>query len=534
MRNYVRYMIDLEEPVKLGTLGNQNSSGCLSYIAGSSLRGALIGKYIRTYCGHIHEHISKNPELSSVLLKDTCFYNAYIAAGDKAQMPVPMVYYADKHAIRRSRRRAGETGVDELEVHSCAGLDDKPSEGEQRIGSGSYCSLREDTVATVTVEKEANLHIAIGGNKDERRMFRYEAIAAGQIFVGLIRCADEKAAEQYRALIDNEIFYIGGSRGSGYGRCHMKDARLMTAQEALGEYRGARMNESGRLLVYALSDLVLLDENGSPTGSISLSLLERKLGLRNVVLKQAFVATDTTVGFNHTWRARQVQQTSVKAGSVFVFACDGLPQEEKMQAMEEQGIGLRRTEGYGQILLNLPLGQTRAIGKIADRIMDSRTALRPEEEETLQNIFGHIYEARNDAALERAAYRIANASRDVLKDFSMAQIGRLYGLLYDQIVIGQRPEGVQKQTIKDFAETGIRGRTKDAYTLASLNLGDCGRRTMRDMLLELVNDAVSVQSWDSRFVPEGGEACKQSVYQLKGKLLQQILYNLMRMEGGKE
>ncbi len=93
---------------------------------------------------------------------------------------------------------------------------------------------------------------------------------------------------------------------------------------------------------------------------------------------------------------------------------------------------------------------------------------------------------------------------------------------------------MQKQTIKDFAETGIRGRTKDAYTLASLNLGDCGRRTMRDMLLELVNDAVTVQSWDSRFVPEGGEACKQSVYQLKGKLLQQILYNLMRMEGGKE
>ena len=49
MYNYVKFFIYLEEPLKMGKQGNQDNAESLSYIAGSTLRGAVIGKAVNTW-----------------------------------------------------------------------------------------------------------------------------------------------------------------------------------------------------------------------------------------------------------------------------------------------------------------------------------------------------------------------------------------------------------------------------------------------------------------------------------------------------
>lgn len=106
MYNYVKYQIYLEEPLKMGKQGNQDNEESLSYIAGSTLRGAVIGKAINTWFENYVGDLSEDPLYSDILFKKTKFYDAYLAHEGKSLIPVPGVYYADKHDVRRAEHES--------------------------------------------------------------------------------------------------------------------------------------------------------------------------------------------------------------------------------------------------------------------------------------------------------------------------------------------------------------------------------------------------------------------------------------------
>ena len=219
MDNYVRYILHLDEPVKMGRQGDQSSTESLSYIAGSTLRGAIIAGFIDHYYADTEEDLSRNKDSRSKLFSDTYFSDAFPCAAGIGLMPVPSIYYANKHKLREAKAAYEENCNKELAVHCC--LYDIPAEGEVRVGTDQYCSFDEDVIRTFSVAKEANLHIRIQDENSESAMFRYEAIAEGQLFIGLIRCADEETADQYYRVMKDRVMYLGGSRGSGYGRCRL-------------------------------------------------------------------------------------------------------------------------------------------------------------------------------------------------------------------------------------------------------------------------------------------------------------------------
>ena len=49
MKNYVRYKLLLEEPVKMGKQGDQSNTETLTYIVGSSVRGAFLSLHTDQY-----------------------------------------------------------------------------------------------------------------------------------------------------------------------------------------------------------------------------------------------------------------------------------------------------------------------------------------------------------------------------------------------------------------------------------------------------------------------------------------------------
>ena len=67
-------------------------------------------------------------------------------------------------------------------------------------------------------------------------VYRYEALAAGQIFEALILCENETDVEKLLDILEGDL-YLGGSRKAGYGRAKINDAELIGKnwREAGGE-----------------------------------------------------------------------------------------------------------------------------------------------------------------------------------------------------------------------------------------------------------------------------------------------------------
>ncbi len=542
MKYYVRYEIKLEEPVKMGKQGSQSNTQSLSYLTGSSLRGAILGKFISVWCKGFQGDLSREPEYRDTLFKNTYFFDAYPKFEKTSMIPVPELFYADKHELRRAMREEEKSGKNVFAIHGYGALHEKPAEGENSVDVGRYCLFSEKKMRTKAVKKTANLHIALDDGINGAQMFEYEAIAAGQVFEGILCCGTLEDAKKYRDILQNEVFYLGGSKGSGYGRCRIGNARLAEWEEIRQEFPAGRTGQEGTLVVYALSNLILTDEWGSPTGKIREGFWEEKLGISGVKLEKSFVSTILTSGFNHTWRAGQVQQTAVRAGSVFIYSYTGSLDLQNAAQLEEEGVGLRRTEGFGRILFNLTLEQ-----EICEHIKEGaqaqdERALKPEEGAVLAELSGRIREKRRERSLEKDAYKIAADSGQFIPKFSLTQISRLYAFLHDIQVMKKdelsREEA--KRKIEKFLEEDLKGKTKQSYEEAVLKLHDRKRLCMRDVLKELTDDRISVSDW--RGIPEEKEtplfgevlAGFRDPFMEKGELLRDILYNMMRREGGRK
>lgn len=545
MYNYVKFFIYLEEPLKMGKQGNQDNAESLSYIAGSTLRGAIIGKAVNTWSENYMGDLSKEPLYADILFKKTKFYDAYLAHEGRPLIPVPGVYYADKHDVRRAEHEAEKTGISQMAVHSCGILGENPAQGEQRIDIGKFCALKQNVLDIKTVKKEANLHIALAQGEEKSKMFHYEAIAKGQTFVGVIQCCSEKDALKYKSLLENAVLYLGGSKGSGYGRCTITKTECISWESMRQEFAGfnEQQNTNNALVIYALSNLILTDEWGKPTGRLSEKFLEERLGIHGVQLKQAYLSTFRTSGFNHTWKARQIQQTAVSAGSVYLYTYEGTLDEEKVSKLEEDGIGVRKTEGFGRILINLPLGQNLKVQLEDEEEKLNLSPLSEEEKSTLEIISDQIIGKREKSEIESAAYDIAQKNAGISAMFSITQISRLYSFLYEQQVMGKESIATQKEKIEFFLREEIKSFTKEAYQNVAFILGKdeknrSNRANMETILTQMLDDTVAPETWHTKLCVrkeelfEGICSKERSPYEIKGEFLRAVLYNLMRMEGG--
>ena len=66
------------------------------------------------------------------------------------------------------------------------------------------------------------------------------------------------------------------------------------------------------------------------------------------------VAAGTSVSeygaFNRTWGSREPAAAMYDRGRLFRFTCSTAPKLERLKAIEREGLGIRRAEGFGQVL----------------------------------------------------------------------------------------------------------------------------------------------------------------------------------------
>ncbi|WP_353949158.1 RAMP superfamily CRISPR-associated protein [Sporolactobacillus sp. Y61] len=337
MTDYYLYSIDTLQPVKMGGTGSQSDNeNALDYIAGSTLRGAFIGKYLQYHLGlQLHEN---SLERHRWLAGGIRFLNGYLNIDGRRGLPFPACFYSDKDELRRY----SETGEIKDLVNS---MEEEPGDARKRLSPKGFVLFdRQGGLVWAETEKSSKIHINLTGEKTQ--IYRYETIAVDQQFVSAVAVdQNDESLDAFFKSFDGKIMHLGGSKSSGYGKCRM---HLLSVSSQNPEVIQKNTDVHESFFVYCLSDVILRDPLGRYTTQIA-DYLSHRLG-DTVTCTGVSVQTASISGFNNRWGSRTPHVQGIQKGSVYRFHCSGTLDQSVISRIQNQGIGERTSDGYGRVL----------------------------------------------------------------------------------------------------------------------------------------------------------------------------------------
>lgn len=346
--------LETQQPVLATSFqGDPNSDVSYSYIPGSMIRGAIIGRYMRQH--HLSELDLTNDEVKRLFFdaKSTRYLNAYILSQkNQRTLPIPLSWFKDKDA----------EFTDNLPITVYDFSVEKGEDPETPKAVGEYFWAKEGGIAKLYKEKRRiNIHNFRDRKKgrstdNQGELFRYEALDAGQTFQSIILCEDDDV-ETIQNLLAEPNIWFGGSQSAGYGHTKIIPTQpSSTNWSEIGIPAEDRENDE-ILSITLLSDTLLRNEWGQPVAdpmlikqaveeALNITLTQPKLG-------DIFAGTTLIGGFNRKWGLPLPQVPALAAGSVIVFESEDIEiHSEQIQRLEAGGIGERREDGFGRIAVN--------------------------------------------------------------------------------------------------------------------------------------------------------------------------------------
>ncbi len=462
-----RYRIMLLEPVLVTALeGDPNSSVSYKYIPGSVIRGALIGRFQRQN-GISNESVRTEGTTVRDLFFNgvTRFLNAYIVKDEMRALPTPQSW-------RRTR------DLDDLELYDALDPLRPGAKGVKKpffVNTPNGIELIDpiQQISVHTFRRDRSLGRP-GRGENMGTVYQYEALAAGQVFEGLVLC--EKNYETDLVDLLNGEYFIGGARSAGYGRVNV--TLLEDRSPEISHQKGAQ----GQLSLTLLSDTILRDDNGQFTTNpialektlIALLQLEAgKLTLENCILKMGMVG-----GFNQKWGLPLPQVPVIQAGSVFRFRIFDTRTAAELDEAAQQGIGERHVEGFGRVAFYHAGGSVAPEREDAELLINDTFDLDDESGAIATFMLGRMSRQRLQANL----VAIAQGTPVSAHGLSRAQIGRMRTAIRD--ALGE-PQGA-RQKIIDYM-VSVEKRQKARKQFESARFG--GKR-----LFNWLIDTLAIQS----------------------------------------
>ncbi|MGN1318573.1 MAG: hypothetical protein ACI4VF_06110 [Lachnospirales bacterium] len=321
--NIIEYRFENIQPVRIRNCntGADNQIETLKYITGSAMRGFIVGNIANLEPQYFS---SFKKEILSDSVK---FYNAYPIIDDKISMPSPKNYYAEK------------TAPNQL-MSVFLGLEP----GLKRAKIGGFCNIKNNKIYFTDVNIGASMNNNINHNENEKnQVFRCQFISAGQSFGGYITVENNILADKIVDILNNNNFRIGAGFTKGYGLCKCTYAKIIDTMP-YSQYRGEAKLTMTMML---LSDTSMVDKYGEPCG-IDFEYIEEQLG--SFVIKGSASSVIQSQGHNNTWGCDLPSVVMYEKGSVFRIEFSQIPHKEKLDKIQNNGIGIRREEGYGQVI----------------------------------------------------------------------------------------------------------------------------------------------------------------------------------------
>lgn len=222
----------------------------------------------------------------------------------------------------------------------------------------------------ITPKKRSELHVAIApetNRANEGDLFSYAALEAGQYFIGELRCRNKATWDILQKLTgvaedEKVVLRLGKATRRGYGRCTLwftamtENDPLTLIQQPLD---AQRVPSPDKVTLTLLSDTIVTDRWGRFMDSFNSHWLSEQLnGLVVEIETDSIAAKSQQVdGFNAHLGLPRWRDLALKAGSAVRFKLTNPPDNwrEILAEVEQDGIGLRRNEGFGLVAFNHPV-----------------------------------------------------------------------------------------------------------------------------------------------------------------------------------
>lgn len=413
----IHYLLRTETPVLVTDLSRsgENSYETRGYIPGSAVRGMVMSALS-----------AGNPEWftahKEALLSDgTRFLDAVPAPVDAPVLPSIKGFYETKE----------ETGLESVVT------DGVFTPGKKRAKLGAFCALKDGVIQYWSAETDGAMRIQRNvASEGDTELFQTRYLSAGQTFSGYIVLEDNTLVEKVSAVFDDTV-WLGADRFEGFGKCVVTCLESVDApgwEKAYGYGAGEETDET--LYLLAVSPLAMLNAMGEPCG-LDTAALAQKLGVERVEVRFCSTSLAEFGGYNRTWKCRAPAMRMYDRGSVFQLVCSARPDGERIQAIQREGLGIRRAEGFGQVLF------LRA--ELLEGLRNKQAFKRSEKDGTIQRT-------------RDAEYRwvMKNAERVRRCGLSRSQIGTIQSLCEQAIANGRDTAALYAHLEKNLNDRGAR------------------------------------------------------------------------------
>ncbi len=358
---YLHYKLHLRSPAIVSTLsGDPSSATTQPFIPGGTIRGALAGRLLAQGVSGDGE------EFQHLILSGAVRYlHAYPELAGARSLPISLSWKSRKgEPLQAVDLAAFSGGIDASvdgedlgDAWSKEALTSVPASFTAATVSGGYRDIASPRIGSrihVQRDRVKGRPWKDGEEQPHGALFAYEYLEPGQIFHGVVQLMAAGAAdlERIKALLEVEPISIGRSRRAGYGG----QAEVKFTGSARGEYQNLSDAITGRISSGALFTAFLASAyigRHAVTGQLDPSALRLELCRRfggAASVDRTRWAFETIGGFNQKWRMEVPQAQAVAAGSVLVLkAAEDIP-AAVLRAIEHEGLGERRAEGFGRVL----------------------------------------------------------------------------------------------------------------------------------------------------------------------------------------
>ncbi len=388
----ITYCIRLIEPVLVTQVqsGEENSAIGLPFVPGSALRGVFIDRYRRLYPT---VDVAADPTARRLFFTGAvCFLHAYPWQDNTRLTPTPLSWQTEKDSV----------GADTPEIFDFA-VDDAKLLKLPKPAKGAFCSLGE-APALYTPPIVSSVHIGLA--EVDRRgegnvVYRYDALAAGEVLAGVVIMRDETDAAILEKLITPGEVTLGGAHLAGYGRAAIEDVQVQGRWE---EVETDNAEAGAAVIITLLSDTLVRGASGQLDGDLTTTLAAAlKIAPESLQVDRSYQRLRPVGGYNRKWSLPLPQGWALQAGSVFVYKTAGLDQA-KLQALAQCGIGERRAEGFGRFAVNAQ-GIAHFQGRTPKRVAAPAGVLS----ESSKALAQHMADRRLELLLERELMALVNS-----------------------------------------------------------------------------------------------------------------------------
>lgn len=343
---------DLIISSKASTEGQSQS---LDYIPGV--------KFLGIVASEMYNELSSEDVLKLFHNGKVAFGNAYPKVLEDDLVPVPAAFFFPK----------GKSLCDEvlLPMNLALGkyLDEKGEEVQPKQARGGYFSFSKK----IMFIPKQNFRLKSAFDYRKRRsvngqMFGYFSLPKGLSLHFTIRDSTGKYADLIKDKLEG-LKRVGRSKSAEYGLMEIRFEKEISEEESSDALLGKEA------VLYALSDLCFVDQYGQYT---AIPTSENLTGSpkNEIIWQKSHIRSRKHPVWNGRRQSKDADRIIIEKGSVFVVKIN----ESVSENFFNQGVGVLRAEGFGQIQVNpkfIPLGPDKLECKLSKPTYSQPSCIYP-------------------------------------------------------------------------------------------------------------------------------------------------------------